>query len=546
MFDEAELRSYECLERNELISTIEEGIPACYWEREQEVKFEENKVSGSLGEKDVKERQGVEWEEPRLIDLQKAMPLSREMLPKILTDYVFDGAKSINNGSPEYVAVSIIIAAASLIGCTALIAPKRNDKGWKIHPVLWGLVIGGPSSYKTPLMKLGLEPLIRAQEDVIDVFNEKNINEQEAKNAVIEKKMEQLKQKLKEVCELEDDEQIRSVNEELSSLKVLSNAKREVVVNDATPEAFTRKLAANPLGVLLFRDEMSGAFAYMNKQGREQERALYLEGFNATRSKYVMERVGSGSLTLEMIFIAMLGGIQPQMFKSLLLDRQRGKSDDGFIERFQLAVWPDMEDGQYTDISLSSELKEEVYRVFRLIAQLGTLEKVESYNFDEEAQDLWDDWSKGFHNSVNGLSESDQSMEMKYPALVAKLALVFQIIYEADKCTAEKLTTSRKVSASHLTMALHWLDFLRSHSRKIQSLVEDQRDPSVVSLLTKLSSFDGSFTKHQLSQKCWKFLKTKEERDRALSTLEQSGYIKKVTKPKMMYMVHPDYCQVKN
>lgn len=530
---------YECQE-DEMLMNYNKEQQGLYKKN-----FNEHVISMPIqdGFKNDKPESNFEWRDPEPITLKRASPIEfdKEMVPSILWKYIHEFSKSLNNSPLDYLAVSLIVALASLIGGTLSITPKKNDKGWKVKPTLWGMIIGGPSRYKTPMMKRGIEPLYYAQKKVIDVTNLKNQKKQDALNEIVDKKEANLKTRLSEALEKNDSKTAEMLIEEIASLNRANMVKRDVIVNDATPEALLIRLADNRLGVLQFRDELSGFFASMNKQGREQERALFLEGFNASGLPYTQERIGRDKVVLESVHLNILGAIQPKVLLPILHDRESGRADDGLFERFQLAVWPDDGRAEYTDISVSPESKDIVNGLFCRVAKLAEDEH-HCFNFTPEAQELWDKWSENFYSLVEKLSYAEQSIEIKYPAMVAKLALVLQVAINGEKDFDASLVGKAQVDQEALRMAFNWLRYLRSHSRKIRSLTQGEGDASVNSLLANLSKFGGSFTKQQLNQKCWKGLTNRNDRDRALMELENKGYIKLVSEPQKMYLVHPDYC----
>lgn len=485
----------------------------------------------------------VIWSEIRPVDDYdfSVEEMKKSMLPIAFSNYAFEEALAINDAKPDYLAVSLVVSAASLIGGSALITPKANDKTWKLKPTLWAMIIGDPSTYKTPMLSKGLEPLRNAQKKYIDINNLKNINKQIIHNEIIEKKKAELKSLAKAAFESGDDKRGESITEELSALRTLHIAEREIIVTDATPEALIVKLKSNPLGVLLVRDEISGIFASMNKQGREQERSLLLEGFNASGS-YTQERIGREKITIDCVHTNLLGGLQPKKLRPILKGRKSGHEDDGFFERFQLSVFPNQKKPTYTDIAISPENSERLNSIFMLLAQLGDREP-QNFDFDEEAQKMWDSWSIDFHESLGDLSCDEQAMASKYPAMVAKLSLVFHLCIEAEKCVGNDYRPILNINPICLQMALEWLSYLKSHYKKIISISDDSNsDVSVEALIEKLPKLGGAFTKQQLGQKDWKYLTSAKDRNRALETLEEQGYIQQVTIPKKQYLVHPDFC----
>src|SRR5215216_2383024 len=59
---------------------------------------------------------------------------------------------------------------------------------------------------------------------------------------------------------------------------------RRYKTEDATVEKISELLLENPEGMLIHRDELSGWLRNLDKQGREGDRALYLESWNGTGS----------------------------------------------------------------------------------------------------------------------------------------------------------------------------------------------------------------------------------------------------------------------
>ncbi|HHJ3218796.1 TPA: DUF3987 domain-containing protein [Vibrio parahaemolyticus] len=495
-------------------------------------KCEESKIDGV----------NLEWDKVNELNYIQHSPMKFHdgLLGKNELDYVKQQAWTMNRANPDFLAISLISGAASLIGGTAIVIPKANDLSWRIKITIWGMCIGEPSSFKTPLITLGLKPLQLAQKLVLDKYNECNIDKQNLKNEIVDETIERIKKEAKELFDIGDEEGGNKIIEEASNLKKSYDAEREVICNDLTPEALLIKLQRNPLGVLMFYDELSSLFSNMSKKGREQERSLLLEGFNASESKYVQERVGREKVVVPSVHINIIGGIQPSMIATTLEDRRANKVNDGFMERFQLAVFPDPTEPEYIDATVDETSLATVNDMFLNLARLGYQEPRE-YRFTTDAQSAWNEWQIEFQRSLVNYTTEEQAIRIKYPALAAKLATIFHLMDVAiDKKAFEDGNFSTEIGALHLKRALLWIDYLWSHAQKIYGF--NRIDLSVATLIGNLPKLGAEFTKHQLSQKCWKHLTTLKERDHALKTLEESGYIKLIKKPKKVYVVHPDYC----
>jgi hypothetical protein len=116
---------------------------------------------------------------------------------------------------------------------------------------------------------------------------------------------------------------------------------KRYLVNDATVEKLGELLNHNPNGLLLFRDEVSGFLHTMDRPGHENDRAFYCEAWNGTGA-YTYDRIGRGTLHIRAACISVLGGNQPGPLERYLRNVFGGRGDDGLIQRFQLAVWPDV------------------------------------------------------------------------------------------------------------------------------------------------------------------------------------------------------------
>lgn len=461
-----------------------------------------------------------------------------ELLALNELNYVKQYSCSMNRASPDFLAVSLIVAAAGIIGGSAIVIPKVNDQSWRIKITLWGMCIGNPSTLKTPLISAGLKPLRQAQTVVLDKYNERNIHKQTLNNELIEERIQALKDEAREAYKAGSEALGDKLVEEISTLNLSFDAEREVICNDLTPEALLKKLQRNPLGVLIVNDELSFLFSNMNKKGREHERSLLLEGFNASESKYIQERVGREKVIVPSVHISILGGIQPSMIATTLEERRTNSVNDGLMERFQLAVYPEPIEPEYVDEMVDENSVEIVYEIFKNLAQLG-YQAPKEYRFSDGAQKQWNDWQSEFQAELKNYTAEEQAVRIKLPALAAKLACIFHLMDLAVGEEAFDRAFKTEISSPYLKRALLWIDYLWSHAQKIYGF--NRIDPSVESLLNNLPKLSPSFTKHQLSQKCWKGLTASADRDKALKALEEHGYIQLVTKPKKHYVIHPDY-----
>jgi hypothetical protein len=97
-------------------------------------------------------------------------PFNYHLLPEgALSQHVQDIAERMQC-PPDFVAVPLMIALASVIGRSHQIMPKEFDD-WTVVPNLWGLIIGKPSLLKTPAAAEAIKHLKRAETAAKEEFD---------------------------------------------------------------------------------------------------------------------------------------------------------------------------------------------------------------------------------------------------------------------------------------------------------------------------------------------------------------------------------------
>ena len=116
---------------------------------------------------------------------------------------------------------------------------------------------------------------------------------------------------------------------------------RRYVVNDSTVEALADLLVENPWGLLVYRDEVHGLLCSMDRQGQEGARFL---PDRLRRQPKTMRWIGSGAgiamcpVSAWRCWAAFTGQVQSYVRETV----NGGAGDDGLLQRFGLAVWPDI------------------------------------------------------------------------------------------------------------------------------------------------------------------------------------------------------------
>ena len=211
---------------------------------------------------------GPGWPDPKPLsgELPPVAPFELALLPKALRAWVADIAERMQTPL-DFPAASAVVALAGCVNRRAMIQPKAHDSTWVVVPNLWGAIIGPPGVMKSPVVSTVVAPLERIEKgwrETYEVELEAYQSEAESHKLELAAWGELVKRAFKKSGERPQ--------------KPMPHAEkptqRRLMLNDATFESLHTLLAANPLGLFLVRDELTGWLAALDRQGREGERAF--------------------------------------------------------------------------------------------------------------------------------------------------------------------------------------------------------------------------------------------------------------------------------
>lgn len=323
-------------------------------------------------------------------------------------------------GAPvDYVAISVIAVAASLIGGKRRVAPFATAGQWKEPCILWCAVVGDPSSNKSRAIDAATEPLRRMEAD--------HALHHAATLMAFEAQAERAKQERKA---WEDDVKA-ATKERLATPPMPDDAKmpetperRRLMVQDATPEAVGAILAGNPAGTLHLRDELAGwlmSFERYAPGGRE----FWLEAYGGRQ--HVIDRKGAKEpLRIGFNGVSVLGGIQPEKLADCLLSG----SDDGLVARF-LWAWPDAvpyrRPRQVADVALLDRLYRCLDALSAEYADDGSVIPT-MLPLSDAAADIFEAWKQDNQTGEADAASLFKSFCGKLSGTVLRLALVAEYL----------------------------------------------------------------------------------------------------------------------
>jgi hypothetical protein len=481
------------------------------------------------------------WEEPRpLPDTQVCVePFTYDLLPMSLRPWIQDIAERMEQ-PPDIAAMGAVVTLSALVGRKCGIYPKQHDD-WLVIPNLWGLGVALPSRLKTPMLEEVTRPLERLAADAEEAF-QAAMRAYEMEKELYEARVAGRKDALRKAAR---DAALGKPGKPGADFESVAADRLEppepptrtrYKTNDATVEKIGSLLIENPNGLLVYRDEMAGLLYSLEKSGREGDRQFYLESWAGRRS-FNVDRIGRGELHIPALCLALLGGIQPGPMSAYVADANGdGQDNDGFLQRFQLTVWPDPPTTYHgVDRYPNTPAKYAAYAVFQGLAALNPEtwgvtpddgEDIPALRFNREAQATFNTWRMGLEERLlsGELHHALEAHLAKYRSLMPSLALIFHLA----ECVSADGTTMPAVTQQSAEQAVAWCKYLESHARRLYDGAIRPGIARAGGLLTHIRA--GDIADEELLRDIWRHqwsgLDTSEAVESALKLLADYDWVR--------------------
>jgi len=473
-----------------------------------------------------------DWPDPQPLpdELPPVLSFDFDLLPSSLRPWIQDIAERIQC-PPEFPAIAAMIAIAAVVGRKVGIRPKRQDD-WLVVPNLWGAAIGPPSVMKTPAIQEPLKPLKRLEIEAKEKFDAK-MKEYAASQLVADQRKQLAKTAIKKALTSEDGDPLVAARDAVQD-GASPPVRRRYLVNDPTVEKLGEILNENPCGVLSYRDELIGLLKSLDKEGQEGARSFYLEAWNGT-GRYTYDRIGRGTIDIEAAIVSLLGSIQPGPLRSYLhaavLD---GAGADGLMQRFQLAVYPDISSTwRNVDRWPDTAAKNRAYDVICALDRLDPLvvgaevdtDETPFLRFDAEAQNCFDEW--------RGELEHRLRSGIEHPVIVAHLAKYRSLIPSLALLCHLADGGEGPVGIGSLARGIAWGWYLESHARRIYAVAVTPDSVEAIALAKKIVSGElpDEFALRDIYRNGWIGLGTRDAAARAVEVLCDLDWLAEVEQP---------------
>ena len=393
---------------------------------------------------DKKEEKGNEYKFPVNI------------FPPVLQKLIHE-AKASCNFPESYMGASMLLTLSTAIGNTCTLKIKNNRVE---RPVIFLHLVGEPGSVKSHPLRFALQPIINRD----------------------------IKSRLRFQKELDgyQEELQKGGNPEKPKCS-------QRFVQDATPEALVKIIAANPSGVCNYCDEVSLFFNNLNRYSKGGFDSMMLSLFDCL--PIFMDRSGTDvKVTIVNPFANIAGTIQLDVFVKLYKGHL---TENGFLHRI-MAVYNDGPDELPYDseLEIPSELQEKWSNVINSILKLedGFKEFATpaEYTLSEEAKGIYSIWSRNTTDRVNMVEPHEmRGFFQKIKSYVYRVALILQVAKEAVEGIPSKLVIEEET----MVWATVYGNFMLQSARKTIDLFDGAPAYNRKAYRDLLAFLPDSFTK---------------------------------------------------
>ena len=378
-----------------------------------------------------------------LADLPDPEEFPISVLPLTVRQFVREASASV--GCPvDYVGLSTLAAVSAAIGDTRRIVIKKD---WTEGAAIFGMIVGGPASKKTPAMNLALRP-VRERQMALKTEYERQKEEHKAAFA-------NYKDALKE------DPSAREPDKPTLG---------RTYADDTTVERLADILNENRRGLLIIKDELSGWLGAMNqyKQGGKGADRQFWLSVHTNQPVAVDRKSTDEPIIVAHPWVSVIGGIQPEVLPDFGKDR-----GDGLIDRF-IPVYPKPQVGRWTDDEISDHVREE-YK-----ATLGSLYQLRHANDAEdpfpsrvpmtsEAKALFVGEYNRLHDELEapGFPQRLRPAWGKLEAYFARFALILAMTRVAELSNQGQAGVAESVTRADMAGAAQLLAYFKNHVRRV-------------------------------------------------------------------------------
>jgi hypothetical protein len=437
------------------------------------------------------------------------IPFPIDALPQPVRGFVATGAKAIGCDA-SYIALPLLTGIAAAIGNTRRLRLKHS---WMAAPILWCAIVGESGTAKTPAFRLALRTIRERQRKALE-------RHAEATRAYDS----ELLHYEKALAEWKRD---RKTNGEPPTKPEAPQAER-CIVSDTTVEALAPLLLANPRGLLLARDELSGWIGsfdrYAASKGRAGADAAHWLSMHAGEPIVVDRKTGiSRTIFVPQASVCVCGGIQPAILHRALGIEHR---ESGLAARLLLTC-PPRTAKRWTEADIDpaaeaiiAQLMDRLYELQPTFSDEGELCPV-VVGLSPGAKRAWKTYYNAHAQEQADLAGDLSAAWSKLEEYAARLALVVHFVrWAADEPT---LASADVVDVASMSAGIRLATWFKGEVRRVYAMLgETDDDRDRCRLVEWIGREGGAVTPRDVQQGC-RWLRQAGVAEAALDALANAG-----------------------
>lgn len=394
--------------------------------------------------KKTKKNKAIEtiWQQPDLGVINDELPPPPKLPADVFGvwgEWIISAAKS-KSAPPDYIALPLLCATAGLISNVR--RGKAHD-GWVEPTILWGALVGLPSTGKSPALDIVLNPLRKIEDELATSYRDETLHKFHEDYARSEAIKAEYQRSLKGAIKNGDD----CPQMPAEAIEPEKPPRPRLVVTDTTIEKVALLLMHNARGLILFRDELSGLLTNFERYGGGSDREFYLEAFGGR--PYTVDRASRDEpLIVPYNSLSITGSIQPDKLERLL----KNSEDDGFSARF-LYAYPERVPIENPSAMIKPD---KLYHAFKRLHRLSFDDcRYREIPFTKEAAEEFLEWRRGNVKAEDSASGMLLSLLGKMPGLVIRIATVLAYL---DWSADENHKEPEVLTLTHVDRAMQLID----------------------------------------------------------------------------------------
>jgi hypothetical protein len=378
-------------------------------------------------------------------------PFPVAALPKVVRDYVEAGAAAIGC-DPATIVLPLLTVLASAIGNSRRLRLKNS---WHVPPVLWTAIVGRSGSQKSPGFKFAMRPV----------------------DAIRRELKQQHKQDLAKLPDKAED-----------GKKPPPPSLERWSVSDVTVESLADLLEANPKGLMLTAEELSGWLGnfgrYAKGGGQSAEAARWLICYDAGTIEVDRKSGDKRSTFVSDAAVCVTGTIQPGTLNRVIGVEHR---ENGLLPRMLLAFPPQMQK-TWKNVDVDTKTVDQMTNVVRELRGLSFdkdrfgNEVPRIVRLSDAANKVWVTFYNS-HAAEQHRAESDDvaAAFSKLEETTARLALIIHL----TRFASGEPVDPGEVDDESVKTAVELTEWFREETRRVYQLLDQSAEDQKLAELVR-------------------------------------------------------------